>query len=75
MPKTLADNWLIEFYTLLSEQLKLNNETKKDDIDHKTNKVIFMTEKEHFYKALDWHVGKQSTYILKPQLLESLAVL
>lgn len=75
VPETLPDDWLTEFYTLLSKQLKLNDETKQEYFDHNTNKVIFLTDKERFFKELDRHVGEQSTYSLKRRLIESLATL
>jgi hypothetical protein len=75
VPAALSHSWLSKFYTLLSEQLKLDDVQRHEDFDHQTNTVIFLTEKARFFKELDKHVGKQSTYTLKPKLLESLATL
>jgi hypothetical protein len=55
--------------------LKFDDKTKQEDVDHETNKIIFLTEKERFYKELERHAGTHSPYTLKPQLLESLATL
>lgn len=57
VPTTLSHDWLKEFYRLLSVQLKLNDEHKHEGFDYQTNTVIYLTEKELFFKALDKHVG------------------
>ncbi|WP_133129261.1 hypothetical protein [Legionella yabuuchiae] len=75
VPTNLPHDWLTDFYALLSVQLKLNDETKQKVFDHQTNTVILLTEQGWFFKELDRHVGAQSTYSLKPQLLESLSTL
>lgn len=68
-------NWLSDFYQRLAEQLKLNDEAKQAVFDYQTEENILLTEKEIFFKALDKHIGEQSTYTFKPQLLESLGTL
>jgi hypothetical protein len=40
VPTPLPENWLATFYTLLSEQLKLNDETRREGFDFKTGRVI-----------------------------------
>src|SRR3990167_10894847 len=75
VPTTLPSHWLTAFYALLSVQLRLDDETKQEVFNHQTNQVVLLTEKERFFKELDRHVGPQSTYSLKPQLLESLSTL
>jgi hypothetical protein len=76
-PKNLPEDWLGEFYVLLSKQLKLNDDKSQTQevFDHPTNTWVWLTEKEIFLKALDRHVGEQSTYSLKPHLLASLRTL
>ena len=75
VPTNLPHHWLADFYELLSVQLKLDDETKQEVLNHQTNQEDLLTEKELFFKELDRHVGPQSTYSLKPQLLESLSTL
>ena len=75
VPTNLRHDWRTDFYALLSTQLKLDDETKQEVFNHQTNQVDLLTEKECFFKELDRHVGLQSTYTLKPQLLESLGTL
>ena len=75
VPTNLPHHWRTDFYALLSMQLRLDDETKQEVFDHQTNAVILLTEKECFFRELDRHVGPQSTYSLKPQLLESLGTL
>ena len=77
VPTTLPRHWRTDFYALLSAQLKLNDDkTQAQEVfDHQTNQVVLLTEKEKFYKELDRHVGPQSTYSLKPQLLDSFRTL
>ena len=75
VPTNLRHDWRTDFYALLSTQLKLDDETKQEVFNHQTNQVDLLTEKECFFKELDRHVGLQSTYTLKPQLLESLSTL
>ena len=75
VPTNLRHDWRTDFYALLSTQLKLDDETKQEVFNHQTNQVDLLTEKECFFKELDRHVGLQSTYSLKPQLLESLSTL
>lgn len=75
VPTNLPHHWLADFYERLSVQLKLDDETKQEVFNHQTNQVDLLTEKELFFKELDRHVGPQSTYSLKPQLLESLSTL
>src|SRR3990167_7936625 len=75
VPTTLPSHWLTAFYALLSVQLRLDDETKQEVFDHQTNQVVLLTEKERFFKELDRHVGPQSTYSLKPQLLDSFRTL
>ena len=75
VPTNLPHHWLADFYERLSVQLKLDDEMKQEVFNHQTNQVDLLTEKECFFKELDRHVGLQSTYTLKPQLLESLSTL
>ncbi|MFA6304123.1 MAG: hypothetical protein WC627_13465, partial [Legionella sp.] len=67
-PTTLSSDWLSTFYTLLSVQLKLEDVQRHEDFE-------YQTEAKLFFKDLDKHVGKDSTYHLKAALLESLATL
>ncbi|WP_133131049.1 hypothetical protein [Legionella yabuuchiae] len=72
VPTTIPDGWRTEFYALLSAQLKLNDDKAQaqEDFDHQTNTWVPLTKKELFFKALERHLGSQSTYSLKPQLLD-----
>jgi hypothetical protein len=75
VPENLPLDWLREFYDGLSVQLKLGNEKTQEVFNHQKNQKDLLTEKELFFKELDRHAGAQSTYSLKPQLLESLSTL
>lgn len=75
VPATLSADWLSKFYTLLSVQLQLDDVQKHEDYDYQADTAIFLTEKERFFKALDEHVGEQSTYSSKSEVLKSLATL
>jgi flagellar basal body-associated protein FliL len=77
MPTTLPKHWLTDFYAFLSAQLKLNDDKTQaqEDYDHQTNTWRRLTKKELFFKALERHLGEQSTYSFKPQLLDSFRTL
>ena len=76
-PQTLPHNWLRDFYELLSAQLKLNDDKAQaqEDYDQQANIWGQLTKKELFFKALERHMGEQSTYSLNPQLLDSFRTL
>ena len=73
VPENLPHHWRTDFYVLLSTQLKLNDDRAQaqEDYNHETNRWVLLTKKELFFKALDRHLGPDSTYSLKPQLLDS----
>lgn len=75
VPTTFPDNWLTEFYALLSEQLRLDDKKKQEVFDPQTNQIVQLTEKEQFYKELEQHLGPQSTYSLKFELQASFGTL
>ena len=77
VPTTLPDDWRTDFYARLSTQLKLNDDKAQaqEDFDHQTNTWRRLTKRELFFKNLDRHLGPQSTYSLKPQLLDSFRTL
>ncbi len=72
-PTPLRHDWRTDFYALLSAQLKLNDDKAQaqEDFDHQTNTWVRLTKKELFFKALERHLGPNSTYSLKHQLLDS----
>ncbi|KGP63036.1 hypothetical protein EP47_00630 [Legionella norrlandica] len=49
VPTSLPDDWLSDFYELLSVQLKLNDETKQEHFDYQKNPGVLLTEKELFF--------------------------
>lgn len=74
-PESLPDQWLTNFYELLAVQLKLDDKTTHEVINHETNQVDLLTKKEIFFKELNRHAGENSGYTEKSQLLESLSTL
>src|SRR3990167_1074092 len=75
VPENLPDHWLAEFYELLAVQLSLDDIEKQSVFDSKTWVWVDLTEKEIFFKDFNKHVGPESSYSLKSQLLESLCTL
>jgi hypothetical protein len=72
MPEVFPASWLNDLYELLAARLNLDDKTKQEVLDHQTNPSILLTAKEFFFRQLDRHVGAQSSFTSKPQLLESL---
>ena len=75
VPENLSDQWPTKFCELLATQLQLNNTVKLEVLDHETEELILLTEKEIFFKDFNRHVGPKSSYSLKSKLLESLLTL
>ena len=75
IPTNVPHDWLTQFYEFLSVQLKLDDKTKQEVFNQQTNQVVLLTEKKLFFKQLDEHVGEQSLYPLKRELLDSLRTL
>lgn len=72
MPEVFPTHWLADFYERLAVQLNLDDKTKLEVLDHQTNTTLLLTSKKCFFRELDRHVGTQSSFTYKSQLLESL---